>query len=81
MGFRRLGPAVLEIVQRDELGSDEAAFWGLAVVVISIEDVAERLGDRLGPVSQAIQPGRRIATLRSDAGITVPLAFMSPEPP
>ncbi len=81
MGFRRLGPAVLEIVQRDELGSDEAAFWGLAVVVISIEDVAERLGDRLGPVSQATQPGRRIATLRSDAGITVPLAFMSPEPP
>ena len=81
MGFRRLGPAVLEIVERDELESDEAAFWGLAVVVISIDDVAERLGDRLGPVSQATQPGRRIATLRADAGISVPLAFMSPEPP
>ena len=81
MGFRRLGPAILEIVQRDELESDEAAFWGLAVVVISIEDMAERLGDRLGPVNEATQHGRRIATLRADTGVTVPLAFMSPEPP
>src|SRR5215469_5530018 len=55
MGFRRLGPAVLEIVQRDELESDEAMFWGLAVVVISIDDIAERLGDTLGPIKQAIQ--------------------------
>jgi hypothetical protein len=81
MGFRRLGPAVLEIVQRDDLGSDEAAFWGLAVVVISLDDVAERIGDRLGPVTQAVQPGRRIATLRPEAGISTPVAFMSPEPP
>jgi hypothetical protein len=81
LGFRRLGPAVLEIVQRNELESDEAMFWGLAVVVISIDDIAERLGDRLGPIKQATQEGRRIATLRADTGITVPLAFMSPEPP
>jgi hypothetical protein len=81
MGFRRLGPAVLEVVQRDDLETDEAMFWGLAVVVISIDDIAERLGDRLGPISQATQQGRRIATLRAEAGITVPLAFMSPEPP
>ena len=81
MGFRRLGPAVLEVVQRDELESDEARFWGLAVVVISLEEIAERLGDRLGPINDAVQPGRRIATLRADAGLSVPLAFMSPEPP
>jgi hypothetical protein len=81
MGFRRLGPAVLEIVQRDELESDEAMFWGLAVVVINLDDIADRLGDRLCTIKQAIQQGRRIATLRTDVGITVPLAFMSPEPP
>jgi hypothetical protein len=81
MGFRRLGPAVLEVVQRDELDSDEARFWGLAVVVISLDELAEQLGDRLGPITDAVQPGRRIATLRADAGISVPLAFMSPEPP
>ena len=81
MGFRRLGPAILEIVQRDELESDEASFWGLAVVVIDLDSLAERLGDRLGPIKQAIQPGRRIASLRKGDGITAPLAFMSPEPP
>ena len=81
MGFRRLGPAVLEVVERDDLESDQARFWGLAVVVISLEEIAERLGDRLGPINDAVQPGRRIATLRADAGLSVPLAFMSPEPP
>lgn len=81
MGFRRLGPAILEVVQRDDLDADEARFWGLAVVVISIDELAARLGDRLGPIRQAVQPGRRIASLRQDAGISVPLAFMSPEPP
>ena len=81
MGFRRLGPAILEVVQRDDLDRDEAIFWGLAIVVISIDDIAERLGDRLGPIRPATQQGRRIATLRPGAGITVPLAFMSPEPP
>ncbi|HWD70234.1 MAG TPA: hypothetical protein VG293_08550 [Solirubrobacteraceae bacterium] len=81
MGFRRLGPAILEVVQRDELESDEASFWGLVVVVIDIDSLAERLGDRLGPIKQAIQPGRRIAALRGGAGISAPLAFMSPEPP
>jgi hypothetical protein len=81
MGFRRLGPAILEVVQRDDLEQDEARFWGLAVVVISLERLAERLGERLGPIKQASQPGRRIAMLNRGAGISAPLAFMSPEPP
>ncbi len=81
MFVRRLGPAILEVVQRAELEPDEAMFWGVAVVVISIDDIAQRLGDRLGPIEPAAQPGRLIATLRTDAGISVPLAFMSPEPP
>ena len=81
MGFRRLGPSILEVVQRDDLEEDEARFWGLAVVVISLEQLAERLGERLGPIKQATQPGRRIAMLSRGAGISAPLAFMSPEPP
>ena len=79
--LRRLGPAILEVVQREELESDEARFSGLAVVVISIDAIAERLGDRLGPIKQATEPGRRIAALLPEAGISAPLAFMSPEPP
>ncbi len=80
-GFRRIGPAVLEVVQRDDIDHEDARFWGLAVVVISLEALAERLGERLGPIDQAFQRGRRIATLRAADGISARLAFMSPEPP
>jgi len=81
MGYRRIGPAILEVVQQDDLEGEDTRFWGLAIVVISLEELTERLGDRLGPITPATQPGRRVATLNSDAGVSVPLAFMSPEPP
>jgi hypothetical protein len=80
-GFRRLGPAILELVHAPELDGGAARFWGLAIVVISLEELGERLGDRLGEVRPAVQPGRRIATLRSDAGVSPAVAFMSPRPP
>jgi hypothetical protein len=36
------------------------------------------LGDRVGEVRDAIQPGRRIATLRRSAGLSLPVALMTP---
>jgi hypothetical protein len=81
MGFRRIGPAILEVVQRDDLGAEDTRFWGLAVVVISLEELQDRLGDLLGPIKPATQTGRRIVTLTADAGVSPALAFMSPEPP
>jgi hypothetical protein len=81
MGFRRIGPAILEVVQRDDLDGEDTQFWGLAVVVISLEELQERLGDLLGPITPATQQGRRIATLNAEAGLSSALAFMSPEPP
>jgi hypothetical protein len=81
MGFRRIGPAILEVVQRDDLGDEDTRFWGLAVVVISLEELQDRLGDLLGPIRPATQAGRRIVTLSADAGVSPALAFMSPEPP
>jgi hypothetical protein len=47
-------------------------------VVDDLEAAAERLGDRLGRVKDAVQPGRRIATVRREAGLGVPLALMTP---
>jgi hypothetical protein len=42
---------------------------------------AERdLGPLLGTVRPAVQPGRRIATLRPEAGVPVALALMTPQP-
>jgi hypothetical protein len=79
-GFRRLGPAILELVEAKAVDpAAPARFWGLVVIVLDLEALAERLGDRLGPVKDAVQPGRRIATLRGSAGIGTNVAFMDPE--
>jgi hypothetical protein len=80
-GFRRLGSAIVELVYSPQLDGHDTHFWGLTVVVISLEDLAERLGGRLGEIRAAVQPGRRIATLQPTDGVSARLAFMSPEPP
>jgi hypothetical protein len=79
MGFRRLGPAILELVEGSDGESGPARFWGLVVIVADLDALAARLGDRLGSIRDAVQPGRRIATLRESAGLGHPMAFMSPE--
>jgi hypothetical protein len=78
-GFRRLGPAILELVEARDAPAGPARFWGLVVVVEDLDALAERLGDRLGAIKPAVQPGRRIATLRRSAGLTEAVAFMDPE--
>lgn len=56
-----------------------ARFWGLALVSADLDATAAVLGDRLGEIKEAVQPGRRIATLRTrELGISVPVAFMTP---
>jgi hypothetical protein len=80
-GFRRLGPAILELVETPEAPDGPARFWGLVVNVTDLGALAERLGDRLGPVKPAVQPGRHIATLRESAGLGQAVAFMSVEGP
>jgi len=73
-GFFRLGETLLEVVGP---AGDATAFWGLTIVVEDLDALALRLGDDLGSIRDAVQPGRRIATLRRSAGLAVPLAFMS----
>ena len=81
-GFRRLGPAILEVVELNGPPPDDpASFWGLFVIASDIDALAEQLGpDRCGEPRDAVQPGRRIATLRRAAGLSMPVAFMTPEP-
>lgn len=78
MGFRRLGPAILELVEAGEAGPGPARFWGLTLVVSDLDGLAELLGERLGPIRDAVQPGRRITTLSRSAGLGEAVAFMSP---
>jgi hypothetical protein len=79
-GFRRLGPAILELVETPNDPDGPARFWGLVVIVDDLEALARRLGESLGTVREAVQPGRRIATLGGSAGLGPAIAFMDPEP-
>jgi hypothetical protein len=77
MGFRRLGEAILELV---EAPGEPLGFWGLVVTVRDLDALAEQLGERVGPIGAAVQPGRRIVTLQPSAGLSTNLAFMDPSP-
>jgi hypothetical protein len=47
----------------------------------SRDATVERLGTPMGAPKDAVQPGRRIATLHDrELGLSVALAFMSPDP-
>jgi hypothetical protein len=82
--FFRLGPTILEVVQEpaetsEQHGSDRPAFfWGLAFVAPDLDATVAGLGDRVSEIRPAVQPGRRIATLRRGAGLAVPVALMTP---
>jgi hypothetical protein len=83
--FFRLGAEILELIQEPEAvlaragGPDRPArFWGLAALTSDLDRTAELLGSRCGQIRPAVQPGRRIATVSRSAGITVPLALMTP---
>jgi hypothetical protein len=78
--FFRLGETIAEVVgSPDRSRPGPAGFYGLAFTVSDLAQTAEFLGDRLRPAKDAVQPGRRIATLDWSAGSSVPIAFMSPE--
>ena len=79
--FFKLGEVILELVgPKEPSGDGPIRFYGLAWTVRDLDETAAFLGDRLKPAKDAVQPGRRIATLASSGGSTVPHAFMSPEP-
>jgi hypothetical protein len=58
---------------------DGERYWGLAFTVTDIDACAALLAPAMGNIKDAVQPGRRIVTLRhKEVGLTVPIAFMSP---
>jgi hypothetical protein len=83
--FFRLGATILEVVQEPAEaierggGADRPAFfWGLAFVAPDLDATVAGLGDRVSEIRAAVQPGRRIATLRRSAGLSVPVALITP---
>lgn len=83
--FFRLGATILEVVQEPEEAIERgggaarpAFFWGLAFAAPDLDATVAGLGDRVSEIRPAVQPGRRIATLRRSAGLGLPMALITP---
>lgn len=78
--FLRLGAEILEVVQDPDGASDRdrpARMWGLALATEDLERTVAALGDNASSIRAAVQPGRRIASVRRSAGLAVPVALIS----
>jgi hypothetical protein len=78
--FFRLGEVILELVgPARPAGDGPCTIWGLALVSEDLDASAAVLGDRCSPPKDAVQPGRRIATVDTRAlGIGPTIALMTP---
>ena len=79
-GFHRIGRGglIVELVERPELSDGPATFWGLVLIVDDLDAACDLIGpDRISAPKVAVQPGRRIATIRADVGLGLPVALMT----
>jgi len=68
---------IIEVVENKRVRS--TGLFGLVINVDDLDGLCERHGgDVIGAAKAAVQPGRRIATVRSAVGLGVPLALMTP---
>jgi len=80
--FFWIGDVILELVGPDdaEPEPDPPSLWGLALNCPDLDATVAELGpERCSEARDAIQPGRRIATMRTrDLDVSVAIALMSP---
>lgn len=68
---------IVEVVESPRASG--TALMGLVVNVRELDALTAELGDDLvGRPKDAVQPGRRIATVRRSAGLGLPVALMTP---
>jgi hypothetical protein len=80
-GFHRLGNVIVEVVEaRAGEPTDAVAFFGLVFNVDDLDRACEDAPDLIGPPKDAVQPGRRIATVGREAGLGTQVALMSMPP-
>ena len=72
--FFRLAEVILEVVATGGDADLPASFWGLTFLSDDLDATLAFLGDRVSEPRPAVQPGRRIATLRY--GLGLPVAVM-----
>jgi hypothetical protein len=77
--FFRVGQPILELIgPKEAMGDQPARFFGLAFTSEDLALTAKVIGDALHPSKDAVQAGRKIATLDKSAGSTIGIAIMSP---
>lgn len=78
--FFRLAGTIIEVIgDVSSPGPDPASIWGLALVSEDIDATAASLPGACTPPKDAVQPGRRIATIDNRSfGIGLRLAVMTP---
>jgi hypothetical protein len=78
-GFHRLGEVIAEVVESDR--ATASSYWGFVLEVADLDAACALLGpDVVGEPRNAVQPGQRIATIRSGIGLGVPVALISGRP-
>ena len=78
MGERGAGGLIVELVERPDIPAGDATFWGVVLIVDDLDAACDSIGaDRVSSPKDAVQPGRRIATLRTDIGLGLPVALMT----
>jgi hypothetical protein len=82
--FFKLDGVVLEMVQEpqdtlDREGDEDRPlrFWGLALKTLDLKQTVKAFGEGVSEIRDAVQDGRRIATVRRSAGLSIPVALMS----
>ncbi|RZI85000.1 MAG: glyoxalase, partial [Microbacterium sp.] len=78
--FFRFGDVILEVIGSPGATADgPSSLWGVTFVVDDVEASAAYFGEHASRVKDAVQPGRRITTLRHrELGLSVRTALISP---
>jgi len=66
---------IIEVVENPRV--EQPGVWGLVVNVVDLDEFVSRAGDLVGTPKPAVQPGRRIASVRAAAGLGTAVAVMS----
>lgn len=66
---------IVEVVENARV--ERPGVWGLVVNVVDLDEFVSMAGDLVGDPKPAVQPGRRIATVRKAAGLGTAMAVMS----
>ena len=78
-GFVTVETALLEVVGPVDATERPATLWGLALTVDDLDAAVALLGDACSDPRDAVQPGRRIATVRHEAlDLGVPTVLLTP---